>query len=86
MIKPKYTDFRVCYEGGNPVSGKKIYELHKMCKCSGCRYRVEYLKESANCATATTDDISKIDEVAEFLNNWTCNNGNTSLKIAYFKF
>jgi uncharacterized protein YnzC (UPF0291/DUF896 family) len=85
-IKPKYTDYRICYEGGNSVTGKKIYELQKLCDCNGCRYRREYFRGIRNKATAITDDINRIDEVAEFLEGWYCENGNNSLKTTYFNF
>jgi len=79
-------NYRVCYENGNPVAGKEIYELHKLCTCSDCKDRKTLKKEPINCATATTKDISKVDEVVEFLKNWTCENGKIHLKIAYFQF
>ncbi|WP_434284607.1 hypothetical protein [Clostridium botulinum] len=86
MEKPKYQNFRVCYENGNAITGKEIYELHKLCNCSDCKNRKILKKEAVNCATATTKDIFKVDEVAEFLENWTCENGKKHLNTAYFKF
>lgn len=86
MTQPKYKDYRICYEGGNAKVGKKIYELKKMCKCEKCRWRVKFAQGTANCATATTKDVTKIDNVAEFLRNWTCEDGSISLQTAYFKF
>lgn len=39
----------------------------------------------ANIATATTRDIEKIDEVTEFLENWTCGQSR-EVKIIYYRF
>ncbi|KEI84145.1 hypothetical protein N493_19860 (plasmid) [Clostridium botulinum B2 433] len=86
MGKPKYQNYRVCYEHGNKVTGKEIYELHKYCDCQFCKDRVAFKKNPANRATAITKDISKVDEVAEFLKNWTCGNSKMDLKISYFQF
>ncbi len=84
---PKYKNYRVCYEHGDPVNGQEIYELHKTCTCSACKTRVQLNKRhNPNCATATTKDLTKVDEVAEFLNNWTCENGNKWLPTVYFQF
>ena len=86
MGKPKYKNYRVCYENGNATTGKKIYELYKYCNCPDCQYRQRWRREPANRATATTKDISKVDEVAEFLENWSCKDGKRQLEIVYFKF
>ncbi|SFE42326.1 hypothetical protein SAMN04487969_102447 [Paenibacillus algorifonticola] len=86
MKKPKYQNYRVCYDNGNAATGTKIYELHKYCDCPGCKTRTAMKREPVNHATATTKDISKVDEVAEFLKNWTCDDGKIYLKIAYFQF
>ncbi|HID0817737.1 TPA: hypothetical protein ACXNW8_003453 [Clostridium botulinum] len=86
MEKPKYKNYRVCYEGGNSVTGKEIYELHKLCSCQDCKNKQVLNKGTVNKATATTKDISKVDEVAEFLKNWTCENGKKDLGTAYFQF
>ncbi|NFA60094.1 hypothetical protein EXM63_02545 [Clostridium botulinum] len=86
MEKPKYQNYRVCYENGNKVTGKEIYELYKYCDCQSCKNRATLKREPANRATATTKDISKVDEVAEFLKNWTCEDEKRNLEIAYFQF
>lgn len=86
MDKPKYQDYIVCYENGNRVAGKEIYELHKLCKCEDCKNRTKLKREPVNQATATTRDILKVDNVAEFLKNWTCENGKRHLQVAYFQF
>jgi len=81
---PKYQNYRVCYENGNPVTGKEIYELYKYCDCEDCKNRTRFnKKEIANKITITTKDILKVDEVTEFLKNWKCKNGKIQLKIAY---
>ena len=78
---------RICYEGGNSVKGRKIYELHAACTCEKCEYRAKYLKKNfPNDATATTMDIDKVEELKEFLINWTCEDGSKELKTTYFKF
>ena len=86
MGKLVYKNPRICYEGGNSVTGKKIYELHAFCTCTACQYRKEWRKEPRNGATATTKDISKINAVSEFLKNWTCEDGSRNLKTVYFQF
>jgi hypothetical protein len=86
MQKPKYQNYRVCYDNGNSVTGKKIYELYKYCNCPDCNNRKKWRREPSNRATATTKDISKVDEVAEFLENWTCEDGKRLLEIAFFQF
>ena len=77
---------RICYENGNPVTGKKIYEMHKSCECGPCRRRVNWRTGYANCATATTQDVKKIGEVLRFLDNWTCKKSEGQLKPEYFSF
>lgn len=86
MVEPKYKNYRVCYEGGNKITGEKIYELYKYCNCSGCQYRLKQLRQPSNRATVTTKDISKIDDIAAFLKNWTCEDGRRQLEIVYLKF
>lgn len=86
MEEPNYQNYRVCYENGNSATGNKIYELYKYCNCPNCEDRQQWTRTPANKATATTKDISKVDEVAEFLKNWTCENGKKHLEIVYFQF
>jgi hypothetical protein len=86
MKKPKYLNYRICYENGNSVTGKKIYELYKYCNCGDCNNRQKLKREPANRATATTKDISKVDEIVDFLKNWTCENGKRTLEIVYYQF
>lgn len=78
---------RVCYEGGNPVKGRKIYELHASCTCEKCEWRTKHLKKQfPNEATASTIDAEKVEEVKQFLKNWVCEDGSKELKTVYFKF
>lgn len=86
MEKTKYQRYRVCYENGDSVTGKKIYELHAFCNCEDCKNRKAWRNEPRNCATATTKDILKVGEVIEFLKNWTCKDGKRHLKVEYFRF
>jgi hypothetical protein len=83
MEKPKYKNYRVCYENGNAKTGKEIYELHKYCACSDCRYRQDSKRTPVNAITITTMDISKVDEIAEFLKNWSCEDGTKQLDTIY---
>ena len=85
-VKPKYQNYRVCYENGNRLTGEKIYELYKYCKCEDCQRREQWSRTPANKVTASTRDISKVDEIAEFLSNWNCEDGTKSLDILYLKF
>lgn len=82
---PKYRNVRVCYEGGNSVTGEKIYELKKYCKCSSCDYKLKHTRYPSNCITVTTKDTSKIDEIADFLKNWTCEDNGGQERV-YLKF
>jgi hypothetical protein len=84
--KQQHQNYRVCYEGGSSATGKKIYELYKYCDCSGCKDRLTYKRGTRNQATATTKDILKIDKVADFLKNWTCEDEKRELDNVYFKF
>ena len=83
MQEPRY---RICYENGNPTTGKKIYELKKYCTCPECRYRQEIERTPSNSINITTEDIAKIDEIAEFLKKWTCENGKKQLETVYLEF
>ena len=78
---------RICYEGGNPVTGKKIYEFQLFCTCTDCLHRKAWRKEPRNIATITVKDTSKkVDGLAEFIKNWICEDGKQHLKAAYFQF
>jgi hypothetical protein len=77
---------RICYENGNSIKGKKIYEFQAFCTCSDCLSRKAWKNEPRNLITITIRDISKTDEAAEFLKKWTCENGKKFLKTAYFRF
>ena len=79
-MKPKYQNYRVC----RSLAGETLYELHKYCKCDDCERKLKYDRLPANKATATTDDISKVDKAAEFLENWSCkdNLGKTPSSIS----
>lgn len=68
MTNLKYQNYRAC----RSLAGETLYELHKNCKCEYCRRKLEWKRQPPNQATATTPDKSKVDEVAEFLRNWTC--------------
>lgn len=68
LDKPKHQDYRVCCS----LTGETLYELHKICKCENCQCKLKYDRLPPNQATVTTKDISKVDEVAEFLRNWNC--------------
>lgn len=81
----KAAKVRVCYENGNPKTGKKVYELTKLCHCSDCLQRNRYQKGTLNQATATTSDVSKIDMVAEYLEAWRCKKKEAS-KTEYLEF
>ena len=86
MGNPKYQNYRVCYDNGNSATGVTIYELYKYCDCPDCRRRASWKREPANRVTDTTKNISKVDEVAEFLKNWSCTDGEKSLETVYLKF
>ena len=86
MTEPRYKNYRVCYTNGNPKTGIKLYELHKDCKCYGCQSRTRYRRQPSNGITVTTADISKVDEIAEFLKDWTCADGQRLLDTVYLRF
>ena len=76
---------RECYEGGNPVTGKKIYELHKICECNWCKNK--YMgRKRCNEVTATTKDEDKIPEIKEILKSWKCEDKTKDLPIVYLSF
>jgi hypothetical protein len=79
-------NYRVCYENGNSRTGTKVYEFYKYCQCSGCKTRLQIKREPNNKVTVTTKDISKQTEITNYLENWTCTNGNKWLEIEYIKF
>lgn len=85
-MKPKYQNYRVCYSSQfMGVKGKEIYELTQHCHCGSCVNRERYTRGAWNCATASTKDISKIDEIHEFLKNWVCGS-DSPIKTTYFNF
>lgn len=85
MGELRYKDATICYENGSVKSGIKIYQLHAFCDCESCKNRYKFRAGMRNDATATTKDITKVDEVAEFLKNWKCN-FNKEISTMYFKF
>lgn len=72
MEKPKCQDYRVCYDNLDRSIANKLYGLYKYCKCEACQTRFKMKRLPPNWASATTPDITKIDEVADFLENWIC--------------
>lgn len=54
---------RICYKGGIKKEGNDIYEFHKICDCSKCRFNFENKIKVPNQATVTTNDITKADEI-----------------------
>ncbi len=77
---------RTCYENGNPVTGKKIYELHAFCDCVDCIARRACKKEPRNFATFTIKDNSEKTGISEFIKNWKCKDGTKHIKTEYFQF
>ena len=53
---------RICYKRGIQKKENELYEFHKPCDCDKCRFNFEHKISVPHAATATTDDISKIDE------------------------
>ena len=76
---------RVCYENGNPATGKKVYELHKICDCEYCKKKF-YPRKRRNSVTATTKDENKIPEIKEFLKMWKCKDKTKDIPTEYFSF
>lgn len=72
MIKPQHQNYRICYNNIDPAVAQKVYELSKYCDCTTCKDRL-LRREPTNWVSATTKDISKVDDVAEFLKSWVCN-------------
>lgn len=85
MKEPKYKNYRVCYDNGNAKTGKKLYELDKYCDCEYCTYRFKMNREPSNRIVITTEDISKVDEIAEFLKNWKCEDGRTHVDPIFLR-
>lgn len=85
MKKPKYLNYRVCYDSINPVTRKKVYALYKYCDCPDCKDRM-LRREPVNWVSVTTKEISKVDDVAEFLKKWTCDEGKKYVGVVFMKF
>jgi hypothetical protein len=83
---PKCHNYRICYDNGNAVTGKKIYELHKYCNCEACHTRFKMTRMPRNQVSATTSDISKVDEVADYLKTWTCGTDKWIRSPVFLKF
>lgn len=77
---------RVCYEHGDIRTGKKIYEAKQLCHCENCVNRFKWRNEVLNCVTASTYNKSKIEEMLQFLDNWTCKDGTKHIEIEYIHF
>ena len=81
--QPKY---RVCYTpNGNSKTDTKVYELQKYCTCENCKIRTSIRREPVNRGVVTTKDFSKINEAADFLEKWTCNDGKRLLEPSFYK-
>ena len=76
---------RECYEGGNPVTGRKIYEIHKMCDCNWCKNKFAGRKR-CNSVTATTKSESTVPKIIEYLKTWKCKDETKDLPVEYLAF
>jgi len=86
FITVKGKHFRICYPLGlMGVKGNEIYELEKYCQCRYCKTRRSYNREPANTLIASTTDILKLNDIADFVNDWTCGN-ERQLERLYVKF
>ncbi len=73
-----------CYENGNPKTGRKIYQLKKMCDCGDCAIRRKLTSSGArNCIMISTMDKTKIEGMIEYLRNWVCSDGTIWQKTIY---
>lgn len=71
MKKPKHQNYSVCYDSWDRANAAKLYALYKYCDCPYCKDKI-LRREPVNWVSATTKEISKVDDVAEFLKKWTC--------------
>ncbi|CAH1205772.1 hypothetical protein PAECIP111893_02414 [Paenibacillus plantiphilus] len=71
-MKPKHQDYRVCYDNWDRSIANKLYAVSKHCECEACNTRFKIKRLPPNWASATTPDITKVDEVADFLETWNC--------------
>lgn len=68
--------FRVCFgltEDGKMDYSTPHYAFIKYCKCSRCKMRSEWKRESVNTLTVTTDDKERFPEVEKIIDGYTCN-------------
>lgn len=85
MKTPKHSNYRVCYDNWDRVKATKLYGLYKYCDCPSCKIR-SLKREPVNWVSATTKEISKVDELAEFLKKWTCDDGRKYVGVIFLKF
>lgn len=83
--KPKYQNYRVCYDSWDRTKATKLYALYKYCNCPDCKDSL-LRREPVNWASATTKEISKVDDVAEFLQKWTCDTRGRYVGVVFLKF
>ncbi|MDQ0494041.1 hypothetical protein [Paenibacillus brasilensis] len=81
MKTPKHSNYMVCYD----KTGEKRYGLYKYCDCADCKNRM-LKREPVNWVSATTKEISKVDDVAEFLKKWTCDTEGRYVGVVFLKF
>lgn len=86
MTKPKYQNYRVCYDNWDCTKANKLYQVHKYCDCEGCKQRNAMRREPSNWVACTTKDISKVDAMAEFIKSWTCEDGSKKLEPVFLRF
>ena len=84
---------RICYSNGNPKTGRKLVELHKMCECSRCRNRY-FPRKIRNAVTVTveaenedgTKNMEGISKAYDFIKQWKCEDASKDLPVQYVQF
>lgn len=82
---PKHQNYRVCYDNWDRTKATEVYVQTKHCDCPSCKDRM-LRREPVNWVSTSTKDISKVDDVAEFLKTWTCNTAGKYVGLICLKF
>lgn len=74
---------RICYKNGIKTEENKIFELHKLCDCDWCKHKY-FGRKRCNEITAYADKESRIEELKQVLEKWTCEDRTKDVPIFYY--
>lgn len=76
---------RMYYRHGIELPENKIFELHKMCDCSGCVHSSNsIIRKRRNAITAYAKTEAEIDKMKAALMQWTCADKYKDLPTVYY--